>query len=75
MAQLAVDATKALAMDYAGVDVIKDLVGNYSIIEINSIPAWKGLESVCEVDVADLLVDDLLGRYRQGSSIDKERVA
>ncbi len=77
LAQLAIDATNALAMDYAGVDVIKDLAGNYSIIEVNSIPAWKGLESVCEVDVAGLLVDDLLSRYRhrQGGSIDKERVA
>jgi tetrahydromethanopterin:alpha-L-glutamate ligase len=63
MADLAVRATHALAMDYAGVDIIRDREGNYTIIEINSIPAWKGLESVCDVNVAELLVDDLITRY------------
>ncbi|NOQ76954.1 MAG: RimK family alpha-L-glutamate ligase [Methylococcaceae bacterium] len=63
LASLAVQATKALSMNYAGVDVIKDVNGCYSIIEVNSIPAWKGLESVCDLKVADLLVDDLIGRY------------
>ncbi len=75
LAKLAIDATKALAMDYAGVDVIKDIEGSYSIIEVNSIPAWKGLESVCEINVADFLVDDLLSRYLQNNAINKEQVA
>lgn len=75
LAQLAINATKALAMDYAGVDVIKDSAGCYSIIEVNSIPAWKGLESVCDVNVADELVEDLLVRYIQCRSTDKEQVA
>jgi len=75
LAQLSIDAAKALAMDYAGVDVIKDSEGCYSIIEVNSIPAWKGLESVCDINVAELLVEDLLARYLQDSMIDKQRVA
>lgn len=62
LAQLAIKATHALSMDYAGVDVIKDQQGQYSIIEVNSIPAWKGLESVCDINIADLLVDDLINR-------------
>ncbi len=62
LAKLAVQATGALLMDYAGVDIIKDREGNYSVIEINSIPAWKGLESACQVNIADLLADDLIGR-------------
>jgi hypothetical protein len=33
---------------------------NYQVIEVNSIPAWKGLESVCDIQVAKILVDDLL---------------
>lgn len=63
LADLAVRAANALAMDYAGVDIIRDRSGHYSIIEVNSIPAWKGLESVCDVNIAQLLVDDLIGRY------------
>ncbi len=63
LAQLAIKATETLKMDYAGVDIIKDSDGNYSIIEVNSIPAWKGLESVCDITVADYLAADLIGRY------------
>jgi RimK family alpha-L-glutamate ligase len=62
MVDLAVKATTALAMDYAGIDIIRDREGRYTIIEVNSIPAWKGLESVCEVNIAELMVDDLISR-------------
>ena len=62
LAELAVQATQVLGMDYAGVDIIKDREGCYSVIEVNSIPAWKGLESVCQLSIADLLADDLIGR-------------
>jgi RimK family alpha-L-glutamate ligase len=67
MARLAVQAALALQMDYAGVDLIQDQRGGYTLIEVNSIPAWKGLQSVCEVNVAQLLVDDLLNRYLKAS--------
>lgn len=62
MVALAIKATAALAMDYAGVDIIRDREGLYTIIEVNSIPAWKGLESVCDVNIAELMVDDLINR-------------
>ncbi len=63
LAELAIKATGALGMDYAGVDIIQDKDGRYSVIEVNSIPAWKGLQSVCKLNIAQLLVDDLLNRY------------
>jgi RimK family alpha-L-glutamate ligase len=63
MAELAVQATVALNMDYAGVDIIRDRAGQYLVIEVNSIPAWKGLESVCNVNVAALLANDLISRH------------
>jgi RimK family alpha-L-glutamate ligase len=59
---LAIKATAALSMNYAGVDIIQDRQGDYWVIEVNSIPAWKGLESVCEINIAELLVKDLLAR-------------
>ena len=65
MAELAVKATATLAMDYAGVDIIKDQDGRYTVIEVNSIPAWKGLESVCDINIAQLLADDLVKRHMQ----------
>jgi len=60
---LAIAATEALTMDYAGVDIIRDKAGQYTIIEVNSIPAWKGLESIHSLNIADYLVNDLLNHY------------
>ncbi len=58
--QLSEDAVSALEMDYGGVDIIRDKHGNYSVIEVNSVPAWKGLQSVCRINVAELLAEDFL---------------
>ena len=43
---LAQKACCALQMDYAGVDLIRDRDGHLQVIEVNGIPAWKGLQSV-----------------------------
>ncbi len=64
MAEIAIKATAALQMNYAGVDIICMQDGGYQVIEVNSIPAWKGLESVCGIKVAEILVDDLLTQLK-----------
>jgi len=69
LAELAVKATAALGMDYAGVDIIQNKDGHYMVIEVNSIPAWKGLESVCDINIAALLADDLISRQVRVSKI------
>ena len=63
LAALAVQATAILQMDYAGVDIIIDAEGRHVVIEVNSVPAWKGLQSVCSPDIAASLVNDLLDRH------------
>lgn len=63
LGELAIKAVQTLQMDYAGVDIIKDEFGCYTVIEVNSIPAWKGLQSVCDINIAQLMVDDLMTRY------------
>lgn len=60
LCRLAEDAVQRVEMSYAGVDIIRDVHGRYTVLEINSIPAWKGLQSVTEVDIADVLVADFL---------------
>ncbi len=69
MVDLAIKATSVLAMDYAGVDIIRDREGRCTIIEVNSIPAWKGLESVCKFNIAELMVDDLITRKLGNSNV------
>mgnify|MGYP001408545105 CR=1 FL=1 len=60
MARLALAAVKAIGADYAGVDLIRDPNGQLMVLEINSNPAWKGLQSVTDVDIAATLAEDFL---------------
>jgi RimK family alpha-L-glutamate ligase len=61
--ELAESACRALRMDYAGVDLIRARGGSLQVVEVNGIPAWKGLQSVSEVNIAQCLVDDFLDRH------------
>ncbi len=61
--ELAERACRALHIDYAGVDLIRDRGGRAQVVEVNGIPAWKGLQSVSRVNIAQRLVDDLLERH------------
>ena len=45
MEEMAIKASNALNMDYSGVDIMLSDSG-YMVTEVNSIPAWKGLQSV-----------------------------
>lgn len=60
MADLALAASAAVGTDYCGVDIIRDRGGKLYVLEVNSIPAWKGLQGVVDFDVAGLLVGDFL---------------
>lgn len=71
LAQTAVRAGEALGLDYAGVDLIAqhgqnpdDAGGNLPplVLEVNGVAAWRGLQSVTQLDIAAALVDDLLDR-------------
>lgn len=60
MTTLALSAAEAIGADYAGVDLIADADGNLNVLEINSNPAWKGLQSVTDVNIAWTLAGDFL---------------
>lgn len=67
MAALAICAAKAVEIDYCGVDIIQAVNGDYYVLEVNSIPAWRGLQSVTEMNIAEVLVDDLLCKLQTAS--------
>lgn len=62
MEQLAIAATKAVHADYAGVDIIRTVSGAYTVLEVNSVPAWKGLYQATGIDVAGHLALALMQR-------------
>ena len=59
---LAERAVEVLEMDYAGVDLIRGQDGHLQILEVNSVPAWYGLQSVTPHRIADRLIADFLNR-------------
>jgi tetrahydromethanopterin:alpha-L-glutamate ligase len=62
LADAAERAAQALAMDYAGVDLMPDAEGAVQVIEVNGVAAWQGLQRVTGFNIARALVDDLFDR-------------
>jgi tetrahydromethanopterin:alpha-L-glutamate ligase len=62
LAALSLAAVAAVGADYAGVDLIEDRSGALLVLEVNSMPAWKGLQSVAPRDIASLLARYVLSR-------------
>ncbi len=54
---LSVRAARAVAAEYAGVDLLPLPDGRVFVLEVNSIPGWQGLQSVTDVDVAAAIVE------------------
>jgi RimK family alpha-L-glutamate ligase len=53
---LALAATAALGADVAGVDLLVSPDGEAVVLEVNGIPGWQALQSVCEQDLTALVV-------------------
>jgi len=68
MVETAINATKAIEADYAGVDLIVDEVGEFTVLEVNSVPAWKGLVHASNINVAAALAKALSTRAQNNFS-------
>lgn len=60
LAELAIAATAAVGADFAGVDIVPAADGSLFVLEVNSMPAWSGLQTVAAVNIADAMADALL---------------
>jgi tetrahydromethanopterin:alpha-L-glutamate ligase len=69
LADLAVRAASCVGADYAGVDIIQARDGRFHVLEVNSMPAWNGLQRVTRVRISDHLVDAFLD-----AALPKERL-
>lgn len=53
---MAFNATKAMGLDYAGVDLLESPDGPI-VLEVNASPGWQGLKGATGKQVADLIVE------------------
>ena len=60
LAALAIAASAAVGADFAGLDIVQADDGCLLVLEVNSMPAWSGLQSVAAVNIADAIADALL---------------
>src|SRR5262249_3833686 len=69
---LALRAAAAVGADFAGVDVICGADGRSTVLEVNSMPAWAGLQKVTPTRIAAVLAADLMAvlgaRVARGAS-------
>ena len=70
IARIAEAAARALKMDYAGVDLLPTAEGP-TVLEVNGVAAWQGLQRVTTARIAGLLVDDLLHRRVAASAVQR----
>jgi RimK family alpha-L-glutamate ligase len=57
---LALRACACVGADFAGVDIVQDRDGNFVVLEVNSMPAWQGLQRVTRTRIADAIVAPFL---------------
>lgn len=60
MKALAVRAATAVGADFAGVDILYGPDQRPTVLEVNSMPAWAGLQKVTSVNIASVLVAALI---------------
>ena len=61
---LALRATAAVGAEFAGVDILHGADGKPTVLEVNSMPAWSGLQKVAAVRIAAVLAGDLAAALR-----------
>jgi tetrahydromethanopterin:alpha-L-glutamate ligase len=57
---LALRAAAAVGADFAGIDILHGADGRPTVLEVNSMPAWSGLQKVAPVRIASILAGDVV---------------
>ena len=60
LVDLSVRATRVVGAEHAGVDILPHEAGGHSVIEVNTIPGWRALQTATGVDAAQRIVDHVL---------------
>lgn len=68
MIDLALRSSAAVGADFAGVDIILDADNAPQVLEVNSMPGWRGLQKVAPFSISDRLAADLLARIDRNAA-------
>ena len=72
MRELALRAAAAVGAAFAGVDILYDVDSRPTVLEVNSMPAWSGLQKVTPFNIAAALAGDIVAaiaeRLARGAS-------
>ena len=68
MERLAIAAAEAVGAPIAGVDVLVTADGALTVLEVNSMPAWSGLQKVSERNIADAIASALMDELAHGAA-------
>ncbi|MEG6509355.1 RimK family alpha-L-glutamate ligase [Methyloligella sp. 2.7D] len=60
LAEMGLKAAACVGADYCGVDVIQGKDGAFQVLEVNSMPAWNGLQRVTKFGITEHVVDRFL---------------
>jgi RimK family alpha-L-glutamate ligase len=60
MELLSLQAAQAVQAHYAGVDLLCAADGQCYVLEVNSIPGWRGLQAATRLDIAGMIVEHIL---------------
>ncbi len=60
MERLAIAAAEAVGAEIAGVDVLVAADGAPTVLEVNSMPAWSGLQKVSKLNLAEAIASALM---------------
>jgi RimK family alpha-L-glutamate ligase len=61
---MAIKSAECVGCKIAGVDILETRRGPY-VVEVNSQPGWKGLQSVTRISVADRIVEFVLSQLKR----------
>jgi RimK family alpha-L-glutamate ligase len=77
LSDLAAASAAAVGAAFCGVDILRGRDGAPYVLEVNSMPAWSGLQSVCDIDIAAILAKRFAMGLdaRRGSEVRFERLS
>lgn len=58
--ELSLRAARLVGTDYVGVDLLQAEDGRTFVLEVNSIPGWRGLQKTTSQNIADVIVEHVL---------------